>query len=359
VNEPNEPRTGQAPAMLERNEFHLEFRRSFHDPRYEAVKEELAKVEQIAWENYKDGRKAPITQKAGPEFADPDYDLSVEWKATRDKLLAAEALQKNPATRSRVLLICGSARNDGSCPGEISKTWRLTKEAAAILAAADIEVDLLDLSQLISSYDKHIHPCKGCVSTAMPLCHWPCSCYPNHGERQTNDWMAEIYEKWVAAHAVIIMTPVYWYQTPSVLKLMIDRLVCADGGNPDPTTTHGKRAKEAKELELKGWPYPKHLAGRVYGLVVHGDVAGIEGVRRGLSDWLDWMGLIDAGAMSRLDRFIGYYESYAESHAVLDRDAAVQEDVRNVARAVAAAVADLRAGKLSVPDAGLEPARPK
>jgi multimeric flavodoxin WrbA len=355
----NEPRTGQAPVKLERDEFHLEFQRSFHDPRFDAVKEELAKVEQIAWENYHDGRKSPVTQKAGPEFADPDYDLSVEWKATRDKLIATEALQKDPATRSRVLLICGSARNDGSCPGEISKTWRLTKEATTILDAAGIEVDLLDLSELISGYDKHIHPCKGCVSTAMPLCHWPCSCYPNHAERQTNDWMAEIYEKWVAAHAVIIMTPVYWYQTPSVLKLMIDRLVCADGGNPDPTTTHGKRAREAKEMELKGWSYPKHLAGRVYGLVVHGDVAGIEGVRRGLSDWLDWMGLIDAGAMSRLDRFIGYYESYAESHATLDSDVAMQEEVRNVARAVAASVADLRAGKLSKPDAGLEPSRPK
>jgi multimeric flavodoxin WrbA len=355
----NEPRTGQAPAKLERDEFHLEFQRSFYDPRFDAVKEELAKVEQIAWENYHDGRKSPVTQKAGPEFADQDYDLSVEWKATRDKLIAAETQQKNPATRSRVLLICGSARNDGSCPGEISKTWRLTKEATSILDAAGIEVDLLDLSELISGYDKHIHPCKGCVSTAMPLCHWPCSCYPNHAERQTNDWMAEIYEKWVAAHAVIIMTPVYWYQTPSVLKLMIDRLVCADGGNPDPTTTHGKRAREAKEMELKGWSYPKHLAGRVYGLVVHGDVAGIEGVRRGLSDWLDWMGLIDAGAMSRLDRFIGYYESYAESHATLDSDVAMQEEVRNVARAVAAAVADLRGGKLSKPDAGLEPSRPK
>lgn len=51
-----------------------------------------------------------------------------------------------------------------------------------------------------------------------------------------------------------------------------------------------------KTLEIKGWPYPKHLAGRAYGLVVHGDVAGIESVRRSLSDWLDWMGLIDAGA---------------------------------------------------------------
>jgi hypothetical protein len=30
---------------------------------------------------------------------------------------------------------------------------------------------------------------------------------------------------------------------------MMDRLVCADGGNPDPTTTHGKKADEAKALE--------------------------------------------------------------------------------------------------------------
>jgi multimeric flavodoxin WrbA len=171
--------------------------------------------------------------------------------------------------------------------------------------------------------------------------------------------MAEIYEKWVAAHGVVIMTPVYWYQAPSVLKLMMDRLVCADGGNPDPTSTHGKRAREAKDIELRGWPYPKHLAGRVYGLVVHGDVAGTETVRRALSDWLDWMGFIDAGAKSQLDRFVGYYETYAASHEALDRDEAMQEEVRNVARAVSEAVALLRQGRLSIPDAKLKALRPK
>ncbi|MDB5801074.1 MAG: NADPH-dependent reductase [Rhodocyclales bacterium] len=354
-----EPRKGQAPAVLGRDEFRVEFHRSFTDPSFAAVKEALGKVEEVAWQNYVDGRKAPITQKAGSEFADPDYDLSVEWKETRDRLIAAEVLQKDAKTKSRVLLICGAARNDGTCPGEISKTWRMTQMARELLENEGVEVDLLDLSLLTSAYDKHIHPCKGCVSTAMPLCHWPCSCYPNHGERQTNDWMGEIYEKWVAAHGVIIMTPVYWYQTPSVLKLMIDRLVCADGGNPDPTTTHGKKAALAKEIELKGWSYPKHLEGRVYGLVVHGDVAGIEGVRQGLSDWLDWMGLVDAGTQSRLDRYVGYYESYAESHEALDRDEAMQEEVRNVARAVSTAVGQLRQGTLTVPDAKLQRPRPK
>ena len=352
-------RKGQAPDKLGRDEFRLVFHRSFMDPAFEAVGDALAAVEEVAWNNYRDGRKAPLTAKAGAGFADPGYDLSVEWRATRDRLIEADKHQKQPATRSRVLLINGAARNDGTCPGEMSKTFRLTGLAKEALEAMGMETDVLDLSLLTSDYDRHIHPCKGCVSTAMPLCHWPCSCYPNHAERQTNDWMAEIYEKWVSAHAVIILTPVYWYSPPSVLKLMIDRMVCADGGNPDPTSTQGKKAEIAKEVELAGWDYPKHLAGRVYGVVVHGDVAGIEGTRRGLSDWLDWMGLIDAGSMARLDRYIGYFESYAESHDVLDRDTKVQEEVRNVARAVGRAVVELRAGRLSQPDLPLQPPRPK
>jgi multimeric flavodoxin WrbA len=353
------PRKGQFGEMLSREEFSQRFQGSFGHPEFEKVQDALARVEEVAWSAYINEKKLARTQKAGQGFADPDYDLSVEWKETRDRLLTAEAKQKDNATRSRILLICGADRNDGTCPGEMSKTWRLTQIARQVLLGQDVDVDVLDLSRLISDYDWHIHPCKGCVSTAMPLCHWPCSCYPNHGLRQTNDWMGEIYEKWVAAHGIIIFTPVYWYQSPSALKLMIDRLVCADGGNPDPTTTAGKDAEKAKDLELAGWPYPKHLAGRAYGLVVHGDVAGIEGTRRALSDWLDWMGLVDAGVQSRLDRYIGYYDSYALSHETLDRDEAVQEEVRNVARAVSEAVREVRAGRLSMPDAGLQRPRPK
>jgi multimeric flavodoxin WrbA len=145
----------------------------------------------------------------------------------------------------------------------------------------------------------------------------------------------------------------------SPIKLMMDRLVCADGGNPDPTATGGKDPVKAKKLELEGWPYPKHLAGRVYGVVVHGDVTGIDGTRRVLCDWLDWMGLIDAGATSRLDRYIGYYEPYATSHQALDQDEAVQEEVRNVARALTQAVGELREGRLSKPGESLRPPRPK
>jgi multimeric flavodoxin WrbA len=152
---------------------------------------------------------------------------------------------------------------------------------------------------------------------------------------------------------------VNWYQVPSSLKLMIDRLVCADGGNPDPTSTGGKDPKKAKELELKGWPYPRHLAGRVFSVVVHGDTAGTENLRRILTDWLEDMALIPAGHMSHVDRYVGYYEPYATSHDDLDKDKSLQEDVRNAARALMQAVKDRRSGKLEPPDRGLKDPEPK
>ena len=116
-----------------------------------------------------------------------------------------------------------------------------------------------DLSLLTSEYGRNIYACKGCASTAMPLCHWPCSCYPNHALNQSNEWM----------------------------------------------------------------------------------------------------GFIDAGAQARLDRYIGYFEPYATSHDTLDRDTAVQEEARNVARAVAKAVVKLRAGRLQAVQPRLSRPRPK
>ncbi len=356
---PVQVRKGQAPPPHSRETFKKIFFQSFYDPAFAPERAAIDRLEAIAWDAFEQGRKAPLTRKAGPGFADPDYDLSVEWIDNRQRLLEAQARWQDAKTPSRVLVIAGGPRNDGTCPGEMSKTFRLAQLASETLRAESLEVDLLDLSLLTSDYKRHIHPCKGCVSTAMPLCHWPCSCYPNHSLGQVGDWMAEIYERWVSAHGVLLMTPTHWYQAASPLKLMIDRLVCADGGNPDPTLTGGKDPAKAKAIELEGWSYPKHLAGRTYGVVVHGDVAGIEGVRRALCDWLDWMGLIDAGPASRLDRYIGYFEPYATSHDVLDADHAVAEEVRNTARALAKAVQEVRNGTLSEPDRGLHRPRPK
>ena len=74
-----------------------------------------------------------------------------------------------------------------------------------------------------------------------------------------------------------------------------------------------------RSLELAGWPYPKHLAGRAFAVVVHGDVAGAETcAARCRTGWrLDWG---SPARTAEVDRYIGYYEPYATSHDALDRD---------------------------------------
>lgn len=171
--------------------------------------------------------------------------------------------------------------------------------------------------------------------------------------------MNEIYPMWVEAHGVMIITPVNWYQVSSPVKLMMDRLVCADGGNSDPTSTKGKNAALAKALELEGWSYPRHLAGRVFSVVVHGDAAGVENVRRSLSDWLSDMQLQAAGPLAEIDRYIGYWKPYGSSHEELDADEAVQDEIRNAARTLAQAVSAKRAGKRSSPGSDLTQPRDK
>lgn len=351
-------RRGQPDVQLGREAFIARFREAFTDPAYAEAGDTLERMAEVAWDAYSNGRKAPQARKAGAGYVDPDYELSLDWLATRAAIDAAQARQCDPGTPTRILLICASPRSEHTCPGEMSKSFRLLEAARAVVTGSGCECDTLELSRVTAEYGRNIHPCKGCVSTAMPLCHWPCSCYPNHGLGQTQDWMAEIYALWAAAHGVLIITPVHWNQAPSVLKLMIDRLVCADGGNRDPSSTHGKKPAQAKALELAGWDYPQHLAGRAFGLVVHGDTEGAQTLRRCLTDWLHGMGLVDAGSAAQLDRYIGYYEPYATSHVALDKDAAMFEETRNAARAVVEQVRRLRAGE-EAPDAKLKRPRVK
>ena len=345
---------------LSKKEFRARFDAKFFDPAFDEVRGELDKVFAIAWDGYIEARKAPFTKPAGTRYADPGYELSIEWSQTKAAIAAAARRQRDAKSPSRILIVNGSIRSEHSCPGEISKTRRLAQTAQrAITALTGFEVDVLDLSTLADEPLKVIYPCKACVSTAMPLCHWPCSCYPNHALGQTSDWMAEIYPRWVAAHGIFILTPVHWYQAPSSLKLMMDRLVCADGGNPDPTTTQGKDPALAKQIELKGWHYPKHLAGRAFAVVAHGDAAGPEGLRRILTDWLTDMELIQAGDSAVIDTWIGWYKPYATSHQELDKDPAVFAEVRNAALSLANMVKQIRRGTYRAPDRGLRDPRQK
>ena len=64
-----------------------------------------------------------------------------------------------------------------------------------------------------------------------------------------------------------------------------------------------------------------------------------------LSDWPRFMQLEPAGYNAELDRYIGYWEPYATSHEVFDRDVAMQGEVRQAAQTLAEALKAKRAGK--------------
>ncbi len=156
---------------LTKEQFRERFFSRFYDPIFEEVAAELDKVFHRAWDGYIEYRKSPRQLPAGPEFADPLQALPIEWLETRARIAAARARQQDSRSPSRILIINGSFRSEHSCPGEISKTRRLAQAAqSAIESLPGHEVDFLDLSTLADEPWKVIHPCKACVSTAMPLC---------------------------------------------------------------------------------------------------------------------------------------------------------------------------------------------
>src|SRR4051794_28599200 len=110
-------------------EFRKRFLSGFKGAAFERLGGELDKLVSAAWEAYETGDKSPLTRKAGPGFADPDYDLSLDWIAAHDAITAAQLKHDDPAAPARFLLINASPRSEHTCPGEMSKTFRLVEAA--------------------------------------------------------------------------------------------------------------------------------------------------------------------------------------------------------------------------------------
>ena len=178
--------------------------------------------------------------------------------------------------RTRVLLINGSQQDE--------RTGRMIALAQELLEADGLEIDILDPAVHLS---------------------------------------ADVVEKWLFAHAVMIIAPAGASVVALHVKPPIDRLTAAG--------------------------YTAHFAERAYGVVVHGKDGAIDGTRHLLTLWLDGMGMVDSDSFAALDRHLGYHEADTCEQA-FDGEADCQEEVRNVARAVRNAVTELRAGRLSPPE---------
>ena len=100
-------RTGQGSTRLSKEEFLRRWKERFYDPAFDPEREKIDRLAEIAWEAYDDHRKSPITRKAGPEFADPEDELAIEWLEARERIHAAQKQFEDPGLPSRILLISG------------------------------------------------------------------------------------------------------------------------------------------------------------------------------------------------------------------------------------------------------------
>ena len=111
-------RKGMPPVKLSRDEFEKRYRRRFIDPAFEPLGKEIDAIIAAAWDAYSRSRKAPLTRKAGAGFADPDYEIAIDWLSTRDAINQAQRRHDDPHEQPRILIVNGSARSEHSCPGE-------------------------------------------------------------------------------------------------------------------------------------------------------------------------------------------------------------------------------------------------
>lgn len=177
----------------------------------------------------------------------------------------------------RVLVIAGSSRKATNCPAADSKASFFIERVKKRLPQ-NWEVDIFNLGN--DYVLPKIQSCNACVSTSMALCVWPCNCYKRHGFAEPDlMWDEDVYGRVYAADAVMVCAPVNWYGPTSSIKLMFDRLVCANGGNPREDLINHKDGNLAARLEHShAWKELSlnHLEGRTAAFFVYGDDGGDE-----------------------------------------------------------------------------------
>jgi len=175
----------------------------------------------------------------------------------------------------QVLVIAGSQRRLNSCPGLDSKARALMHRMLGRLPAG-WQIDHEDLG---NEHGKpKIQACNACVSSSMALCVWPCNCYGPNSEHQPDLlWNLDLYRRLARADAWAFIGPINWYGPSTNFKLLFDRLVCMNGGNPRPDLIDKKNTLLAQALERSPqWQEltSNHLEGRTAAFFCYGDQGG-------------------------------------------------------------------------------------
>ncbi|MEK6968606.1 MAG: flavodoxin family protein, partial [Nanoarchaeota archaeon] len=122
----------------------------------------------------------------------------------------------------KILGISGSARSEFDYAQEKSNSETLLEQCLKNCKKFGAEVEQINLR------DYNIKPCKACYSTVNTQCHYPCTCYKK-GTSEEDDMSKILYDKLIAADAIIFATPVNNFKISSYMSLFVDRCISMDG----------------------------------------------------------------------------------------------------------------------------------
>jgi multimeric flavodoxin WrbA len=206
-----------------------------------------------------------------------DAKTLLMFKRVRASAIAeAKRMAKPKKGKINVLGISGSARDRMDTAAEDSNSEALLKECLSHCRRMGARTELIPLRK----YD--IKYCKACYSTTNTQCHFYCSCYPRgkNGDDMTNI----LYDKIIAADAIIFATPVNNFKISAPLADFLDRCISLDGSlrpaNPDAPKDRELNIKHMKYIELAadqkipGSGMLRRFLGKTAGIIVTGHEAG-------------------------------------------------------------------------------------
>ena len=195
----------------------------------------------------------------------------------QETIAEANAMAKRKNKKIMILGVSGSARNIFDTAQEDSNSEALLINCLKYCKKIGAETDLIKLR------DYRIEYCRACYSTANTQCHFYCTCYPK-GTPQGDDMTNILYDKIIAADAIIFATPVNNFNISTLMKTFIDRCISLDGS----LKPANQKAPKSKELNIKhmkfieltaddnipGSGMHRRFLGKVAGIIVTGHEAG-------------------------------------------------------------------------------------
>lgn len=202
--------------------------------------------------------------------------LSMFKKVRSDAIAEAKTMAKGRKGKIKVLGISGSARDKFDMAGEDSNSEELLKTCLAHCRKMGAKTELIPLRKY------NIQHCKACYSTTNTQCHFYCTCYPRGkgGDDMTNI----LYDKIIAADAIIFATPVNNFKISALMSNFIDRCISLDGSlkpaDPKAPKHRALNIKHMKFIELTadqkvpGSGMLRRFLGKTAGIIVSGHEEG-------------------------------------------------------------------------------------